>query len=95
MMDRLNGMAGGGPQGEKNEDTLDKGRHCPFHIDFACCVLTLHSGIDWVQEHVFKQGPQNNESATEQAKDKFIAQNIRQQYHNATGKEFPVKEKRV
>jgi hypothetical protein len=55
----------------------------------------LHGqGIDWVQEHVFKQGPQSNESAAEQAKDKFIAQNVREQYQKATGKEFPVKEKR-
>ncbi|AEO66602.1 e4c4ceb0-a765-498c-99c5-6538e9a62e0e [Thermothielavioides terrestris] len=75
LMGRLQGMAGGGPQGEKHEDALDK-------------------GIDWVQEHVFKQGPQSNESAAEQAKDKFIAQNVREQYQKATGKEFPVKEKR-
>ena len=27
FMDKLNGMAGGGKQGEKNEDTLDKGKH--------------------------------------------------------------------
>jgi hypothetical protein len=26
FMDKLNGMAGGGSQGEKNEDALDKGK---------------------------------------------------------------------
>ena len=33
--------------------------------------------IDFVQEHVLKEGPQNNESAIEQAKDKKIADTIR------------------
>lgn len=30
-------------------------------------------GVDWVQENVFKQGAQNNESAVEQAKDEQIS----------------------
>lgn len=42
---------------------------------------------------MFKQGPQNNESAAEQAKDKLIADTIRDQYKKATGKDFPIKEK--
>ncbi len=46
-----------------------------------------------MQENVFKQGPQNNESASEQAKDRLIADQIRKQYHTATGKDFPIKEK--
>ena len=29
FMDKLNGMAGGGAQGEKKEDTLDKGNSLP------------------------------------------------------------------
>ncbi|KAK4035013.1 hypothetical protein C8A01DRAFT_38525 [Parachaetomium inaequale] len=74
ILDKLNGLAGGGPEGEKKEDTLDK-------------------GIDWVQENVFKQGAQNDESAAEQAKDSMIAKQIREQYKNATGKDFPLKEK--
>ena len=53
----------------------------------------LDKGIDWVQETVFKKGAQNNESAAEQAKDKLIADTIRDQYKKATGKEFPVKDK--
>ncbi|KAK5662613.1 hypothetical protein OQA88_8527 [Cercophora sp. LCS_1] len=74
FMDKLSGMAGGGKQGEKNEDALDK-------------------GVDWVQENVFKQGPQNNESAFEQAKDEKISDTIRDQYKKATGKDFPVADK--
>lgn len=46
-----------------------------------------------MQEKVLKQGPQTNESAGEQAKDRFIADQIRSQYKNATGKDFPIKEK--
>ncbi|ESK92381.1 hypothetical protein Moror_4558 [Moniliophthora roreri MCA 2997] len=53
----------------------------------------LDKGVDWVQEHVFKQGPQNNESATEQMKDEAISDTIRQQYKNATGKDFPIADK--
>lgn len=30
-------------------------------------------GVDWVQENVFKQGAQDNESAVEQAKDEQIS----------------------
>ncbi|KAH6635048.1 hypothetical protein B0J18DRAFT_417807 [Chaetomium sp. MPI-SDFR-AT-0129] len=53
----------------------------------------LDKGIDWVQEKVFKQGPQDNESAAEQATDNMIADQIRKQYKNATGKEFPIADK--
>ncbi|KAK1757208.1 hypothetical protein QBC47DRAFT_459833 [Echria macrotheca] len=53
----------------------------------------LDKGVDWVQEHVFKQGPQNNESALEQAKDERISDTIREQYKKATGKNFPIADK--
>ncbi|KAG5294440.1 hypothetical protein I7I48_10954 [Histoplasma ohiense] len=53
----------------------------------------LDKGIDFVQEHVLGQGPQDNESAIEQAKDEKISDFIREQYKNKTGKEFPVKDK--
>ncbi len=46
-----------------------------------------------MQENVLKQGKQDNESASEQAKDRLIADQIRKQYHNATGKDFPIKDK--
>lgn len=72
--DSLNSMAGGGKQGEANEDYLDK-------------------GIDLVQQHALGQGPQDNETAIEQAKDKAIAGVIRDKYKTATGSEFPIHEK--
>ncbi|KAK6342935.1 hypothetical protein TWF718_008313 [Orbilia javanica] len=50
---------------------------------------SLDKAIDYVQENVFKQGPQDNESAAEQAKDGAIADFIRDQYKKNTGKEFP------
>lgn len=34
FMDKVNGMAGGGAQGEKNEDSLDKGTFC-FSFTFV------------------------------------------------------------
>ncbi|TRM70224.1 hypothetical protein BD626DRAFT_563886 [Schizophyllum amplum] len=53
----------------------------------------LDKGVDWVQEHVFKQGAQTNESAFEQAKDEQMSDAIRRQYKNATGKDFPISDK--
>ncbi|KAK4172672.1 hypothetical protein QBC36DRAFT_70874 [Triangularia setosa] len=54
----------------------------------------LDKAIDLVQEHVFKAGTQTNESATEQAKDKFIADTIRDGYEKVTGKDFPIAAKK-
>lgn len=45
------------------------------------------------QEKVLGQGPQDNESAAEQAKDEMISDAIRDQYKNATGSDIPVKDK--
>lgn len=53
----------------------------------------MNTGIDLVQEHVLKQGPQDNESAIEQAKDEQISDFIRGQYKSATGSEIPIKDK--
>ncbi|KAL0069477.1 hypothetical protein AAF712_003512 [Marasmius tenuissimus] len=53
----------------------------------------LDKGVDWVQENVMKQGPQNNESAAEQMKDEAISDAIRDQYKNMTGKDFPIADK--
>ncbi|KAK1771455.1 hypothetical protein QBC33DRAFT_523778 [Phialemonium atrogriseum] len=58
FMDKINSVAGGGRESEKNEDMLDK-------------------GVDWAQEHILGQGPQDNESAVEQAKDEQISDYIR------------------
>ncbi|RKU47484.1 hypothetical protein DL546_001322 [Coniochaeta pulveracea] len=66
FMDKLQGMAGGGRESEKNEDYVDK-------------------GVDYVQEHVLGQGPQDNENAIEQAKDEQISDFIRGQAKGFTG----------
>ena len=39
------------------------------------------------------QGPQDNESAVEQAKDEKISDFIRGQYKNATGSNMPIEDK--
>jgi hypothetical protein len=68
--------------------------HCP-----GCARLTvlgadrLFQGVDWVQEHVLGQGPQDNESAIEQAKDEQISDYIRGTYKSATGSDIPIKDK--
>ncbi|PWN47032.1 hypothetical protein IE53DRAFT_298448, partial [Violaceomyces palustris] len=46
----------------------------------------LDKGIDFFQEKVLKEGPQDNETAIEQQKDNVIAQQIREKYKNFTGK---------
>ncbi|KAF1815821.1 hypothetical protein P152DRAFT_197631 [Eremomyces bilateralis CBS 781.70] len=53
----------------------------------------LDKGVDFVQEKFLGQGPQDNESAIEQAKDEKISDFIRDRYKGATGKEFPVADK--
>ncbi|KAL8968231.1 MAG: hypothetical protein Q9183_002560 [Haloplaca sp. 2 TL-2023] len=53
----------------------------------------LDKGIDMFQEKVLGQGPQDNESAIEQAKDEQMSDFIRGQYKSTTGKEFPVADK--
>ena len=50
-------------------------------------------GIDFVQEKFLGQGPQNNESAIEQAKDEQISDFIRGQYKERTGRDFPIADK--
>ncbi|KAK0444415.1 hypothetical protein EV421DRAFT_1903045 [Armillaria borealis] len=45
--------------------------------------------IDFVQQHIFRQGTQSHESFWEQMKDEQIADMIRKQYKEKTGHEFP------
>src|SRR5690349_2471876 len=74
FLDKLNGMAGGGAEGEKKEDSLDKGEFPPTSQaaltssspNIRLTGTDLSPGIDWVQEKVFKAGPQTDESAAEQ-----------------------------
>ncbi|KAF2135790.1 uncharacterized protein K452DRAFT_238691 [Aplosporella prunicola CBS 121167] len=53
----------------------------------------LDKAIDAYQEHVMHEGPQDNESAIEQAKDEFISDYIRRMYKAKTGHEFPIHDK--
>ncbi|KNG49099.1 hypothetical protein DDE82_003740 [Stemphylium lycopersici] len=53
----------------------------------------LDKGVDFVQEKFMGQGPQDNESAVEQAKDEQISDFIRGQYKSATGSDVPIKDK--
>ncbi|KAL1858423.1 hypothetical protein Plec18167_006943 [Paecilomyces lecythidis] len=53
----------------------------------------LDKGVDLVQEKVLHQGPQDNESAIEQAKDEQISDFIRSQYKSKTGSDFPIPDK--
>ena len=53
----------------------------------------LDKGVDFVQEKFLGQGPQDNESALEQAKDEQISDFIRGQYKKATGSDMPIKDK--
>ena len=48
-----------------------------------------------MQEKVLGQGPQDNESAVEQAKDEQISDFIRGQYKSATGSDLPIKDKKT
>ncbi|RDB19478.1 hypothetical protein Hypma_013622 [Hypsizygus marmoreus] len=50
--------------------------------------------IDFVQEHVFGAGPQDNESAFEQLKDKQIAETIKDQFRKVTGHESAASSKK-
>lgn len=53
----------------------------------------LDKGIDMFQEKVLGQGPQNNESAVEQAQDEAISDAFRSQFRSTTGREVPIKDK--
>ncbi|KAF1838601.1 hypothetical protein BDW02DRAFT_626907 [Decorospora gaudefroyi] len=53
----------------------------------------LDKGVDFVQEKFLGQGPQDNESAVEQAQDEAISDYIRGQYKSTTGSEIPIKDK--
>lgn len=95
ITDKFNSAAGGGRESEKNEDFLDKYDTPPFGPPCSHdSVLTRYCrGVDFVQEKFLGQGPQDNESAIEQAKDEQISDFIRGQYKSTTGKDIPIKDK--
>ncbi|KIW20789.1 hypothetical protein PV08_01367 [Exophiala spinifera] len=76
-----------GGLGDKLNSAAGGGRESEKNED------ALDKGIDFVQERFLGQGPQDNESAIEQAKDEQISDFIRNQYKSATGNDFPVKDK--
>jgi hypothetical protein len=69
--DKLNGAAGGGRESEKNEDYLDKGTTASSCLCDHIANDTI--GVDFVQEKFMGGGPQDNESAIEQAKDEQVS----------------------
>lgn len=52
-------------------------------------MLTFGIAIDFFQEHVLRQGPQDNETALEQLKDKKIADSIKHGFKRTTGFDLP------
>ncbi|EXJ70743.1 uncharacterized protein A1O5_05733 [Cladophialophora psammophila CBS 110553] len=76
-----------GGLGDKINAAAGGGRESEKNEDY------LDKGVDFVQEKFLGQGPQDNESAVEQAKDEQISDFIRNQYKSATGKDLPVKDK--
>ncbi|KAF2630724.1 hypothetical protein BU25DRAFT_246100 [Macroventuria anomochaeta] len=73
--------------GDKLNSAAGGGRESEKNEDY------LDKGVDLVQEKFLGQGPQDNESAVEQAKDEQISDFIRGQYKSATGSDIPIKDK--
>ncbi|PSN60639.1 hypothetical protein BS50DRAFT_579164 [Corynespora cassiicola Philippines] len=76
-----------GGLGDKINSAAGGGRESEKNEDY------LDKGVDYVQEKFLGQGPQDNESALEQAKDEQISDYIRKQYKNTTGSDIPIKDK--
>ncbi|OIW31735.1 hypothetical protein CONLIGDRAFT_678193 [Coniochaeta ligniaria NRRL 30616] len=102
FMDKLSGLAGGSQNNNSTQagqtssggGFMDKlngmaggGRESEKNED------VVDKGVDWVQQNVLGQGPQDNESAIEQAKDEQISDYIRGAYKSATGSDIPIKDK--
>jgi len=84
------GSSGGGflgGLGDKFNAAAGGGRESEKNEDY------LDKGVDLVQEKFLGQGPQDNESAVEQAKDEQISDFIRNKYKSTTGSDLPFKDK--
>jgi len=68
-------------------------RHPQSSTLFSPSSRHTPTGVDFVQERILGQGPQDNESAIEQAKDEKISDFVRDKYKSTTGKDFPVGDK--
>ncbi|TFK44115.1 hypothetical protein BDQ12DRAFT_730222 [Crucibulum laeve] len=84
MSDQEN-SSGGGLIGKVNS-TFGGGQQGEQNEDM------LDKGVDMVQERM-GGGPQNNESAVEQAKDEKISDGIRSGYKSVTGSNIPIADK--
>ncbi|KAF2221108.1 hypothetical protein BDZ85DRAFT_266301 [Elsinoe ampelina] len=73
--------------GDKLNSAAGGGRESEKNEDY------LDKGVDFVQEKFLGGGPQDNESAAEQAKDEQISDFIRGQYKSKTGSDIPIKDK--
>jgi len=73
--------------GNKLNSAAGGGRESEKNEDY------LDKGVDAVQQYGLGQGPQDNESAVEQAKDEQISDFIRSQYKSSTGKDVPIEDK--
>ncbi|RMZ73994.1 hypothetical protein GMOD_00004812 [Pyrenophora seminiperda CCB06] len=76
-----------GGLGDKLNSAAGGGRESEKNEDY------LDKGVDFVQEKFMGAGPQDNESALEQAKDEQISDAIRRQYKSATGSDIPIQDK--
>jgi hypothetical protein len=83
----LGKLSGLGGIGDKLNAAAGGGRESEKDEDY------LDKAVDMFQEKVLKPGPQDNESAIEQAKDEQISDMIRGKFRDFTGKEVPVKDK--
>jgi hypothetical protein len=77
-----NSSGGGflGSLGDKFNSAAGGGKESEKNEDY------LDKGVDFVQEKFLGAGPQDNESAVEQAKDEQISDFIRSKYKETTGK---------
>ncbi|PPQ75754.1 hypothetical protein CVT24_002659 [Panaeolus cyanescens] len=81
------GGSGGGGFMDKVNSSMGGGKSSEANEDY------LDKGVDFVQERFMGQGPQDNESAFEQAKDEQISDAIRRGYKSTTGSDFPIRDK--
>ncbi|CAO1632306.1 unnamed protein product [Sympodiomycopsis kandeliae] len=83
-MDQINNfLSQKGGIGEQINNMAGGGQEAEKKEDY------LDKGIDAFQERVMNQGAQDNETATEQAKDEAIAAGIRDQVKDRTGYQMP------
>ncbi|KAL8961316.1 MAG: hypothetical protein Q9193_002117 [Seirophora villosa] len=79
--------SGGGGFMDKLNSAAGGGKESEAKEDY------LDKGIDLVQEKFMGAGPQDNESAIEQAKDEQMSDFIRGKYKSTTGNDFPIADK--